>query len=50
MWTKEGKILPLLRQTAGSVVSSNPEHIAFRTAPFSNFPGKILFSIGNPDY
>ena len=41
--------MPLLKQTVGSVVSSNPEHIAFRTAPFSNFPGKILFRIGTPD-
>jgi hypothetical protein len=32
--------LPLLKQTAGSVVSSKPEQIAFITAPFSNFPAR----------
>jgi hypothetical protein len=29
---------PSLKQIAGSVVSSNPEQIAFRTATLSNLP------------
>lgn len=33
---------------AGSVVSSKPEHMAFRTAPFSNFPADTTWvSKGN---
>jgi len=42
----------LLKQIAGSVVSSKPAQIAFRTAPFSNFPEKKKkknLRIGNPD-
>ena len=35
-------ILPGLRQTAGSVFSSNPAHIAFKTAPLSSFPVSTL--------
>jgi hypothetical protein len=47
---KISKHLPLLKQTAGSVVSSNPEQIAFRTAPFSSLPRYCLLlttSVGN---
>jgi len=29
---------PELKQTGGSVVSLNPEHMAFSTAVLSNFP------------
>lgn len=39
---KVSKHLPLLKQTAGSVVSSNPEQIAFKTAPFSSLPRYCL--------
>ena len=35
---------PSLKQTAGSVVSSKPEQIAFKTAFFSNFPAITLVS------
>jgi hypothetical protein len=30
--------IPSLKQTGGSVVSSNPEQIAFMTPPLSSFP------------
>lgn len=48
---KESQHLPLLKQTAGSVVSSKPAQIAFITAPFSNFPvtKNECLRIGNPD-
>lgn len=43
-------ILPPLKQTDGSVVSSKPAHKAFNTAPFSNFPvqqtHKIIITLG----
>lgn len=41
------KDLPPLKQTAGSVVSSKPEQMAFRTAPFANFPASLNLRKGN---
>lgn len=41
---------PALRQTAGSVVSSKPEQIAFKTAPFSSFPERNSLRIGKTPY
>ena len=45
---KESWYLPELKQTAGSVVSSKPAQMAFKTAPFSNFPGIMILELENP--